>query len=79
MIKKIGDEILDITNLASNASLNAKVNEVKGEIPSIANLTTTSALANDENRIPNVSDLVKRVDCDAKISEMENNYFTTSD
>ena len=68
MIKNIGDEILDITNLASNASLNAKVNEVKGEIPSIANLTTTSALANDENRIPNVSDLVKRVDCDAKIS-----------
>ena len=43
MIKNIGDEILDITNLASNASLNAKVNEVKGEIPSIANLTTTSA------------------------------------
>ena len=79
MIKNIGDEILDITNLASNASLNAKVNEVKGEIPSIANLTTTSALANDENRIPNVSDLVKRVDCDAKISEMEINYFTTSD
>ena len=36
-IKNIEDKILDITNLATNASLNAKINEVKGEIPSITN------------------------------------------
>ena len=32
-IKNIEDKILDITNLATNTTLNAKKNEVKGEIP----------------------------------------------
>ena len=31
-IKNIKDKIPDITNLATNASLNGKINEVKGEI-----------------------------------------------
>ena len=34
-IKNSEDKIPDITNLASNASLDAKINEVNGEIPSI--------------------------------------------
>ena len=34
----------DITNLASNTTLNAKINDVKKEIPSITNLATTFAL-----------------------------------
>ena len=34
-IKNIEDEILDITNLATNTTLNAKINEIKGEIPSL--------------------------------------------
>ena len=34
----------DITNLATKATLNAKINEVKGEIASIINLATTTAL-----------------------------------
>ena len=47
-IKNIEDKILDITNLAAtNASLNAKTNQGKGEIPSIANVTTTAV----ENKI----------------------------
>ena len=36
-IKNIEDKIPDITNLATNVSLNAKINEVKGEIPNITN------------------------------------------
>ena len=44
MIKNIEDKILDITNSANNASLNAKINEVKGEIPSITNLATNASL-----------------------------------
>ena len=32
-IKNIEDKIPDITNLATNTTLNAKINEVKGEIP----------------------------------------------
>ena len=53
-------------------------NEVKNEIPSILNLATTAALTTVGNKIPNVSDLAKKLDYDAKRSEMESNYFTTS-
>ena len=34
-IRNIEDKIPDIPNLATNASLNAKINEVKGGIPNI--------------------------------------------
>ena len=77
-IKNIKDKIPDTTNLATNASLNAKINEVKGEIPSINNLaTSTTALTAVET--PNVSNLVKEVDHDVKLSGMKNKYFTTYD
>ena len=59
-IKTIEDKIPDITNLATNASLNAKINEVKGEIPSITKLATTTALNAVENKIPSVTNLVKK-------------------
>ena len=58
-IKNIEDEIPDITNLATNASLNVKTNKVKGETPSITNLATTTALTAAENKISNVSCLIK--------------------
>ena len=70
---------IDITISATNAFLNAKINDVKGEIRSITNLATTAALTTVENKIPKVSDLVKNVDYNVKISEMENKYFTASD
>ena len=44
---------------------------VKEEIPNITNLAATAALTAVENKIPNVSDLVKKTH-DAKISETEN-------
>ena len=44
-IKNIEDKIPDITNLATNASLNTKINEVKGEIPNITNLATNASLS----------------------------------
>ena len=77
-IKNIEEKIPDITNLGTSTTLNAKINEVKSEIPSITNLATTAALTTVENKIPNVCDLVKKADYDAKISEMEKKYFTTS-
>ena len=55
-IKNIEDKIPDITNLATKITLNAKINEVKGEIPSITNLATNAV----ENKIPNVTNLVKK-------------------
>ena len=63
--------MLDITNLGTNASLNAKINEVKGEIPSITNLATTIALTVVENKIPIVSNLVKKTEYNTKINEIE--------
>ena len=51
--------------------------EIEGKIPSIAGLATTRSLNVVENQISNVSDLVKKTDCDAKISDIK--YFITSD
>ena len=51
--------------------LNTKINEVKTEIPSISGLATTSTLTAVENKIPNVSNLVKKTDYDTKVNEIE--------
>ena len=69
-IKIIEDKISDITNFATNASCNDKINEVKDETPSITNVATAASLSTDENKIPNVSNLVKKLDYNAKISQM---------
>ena len=59
-ITNIEDKIPDITNLATKTTFNAKINEVKGETPNITNLATTTAYTAVENKIPNVSNLVKK-------------------
>ena len=46
--------------LRTKTILNTKINEVKTEIPSISGLATTSALTAVENKIPSVSNLVKK-------------------
>ena len=46
-------------------------NEVKNEIPSITGLATTSALTAVENKIPSISNLVKKTDYDTKVKEIE--------
>ena len=110
MIKNIEDKIPDITNLATNTTLNAKISEAKEEIPNIDNLATTAAIkakinevknkipnitnfstttaltAVVENKLPNVSNLVKKKkkkekkqDYHAKISETENKITTNLD
>ena len=83
-IKNIEDEILDSTNLATNITLNSKINEIKGEIPSITNLT--AAKINEvKYKIPNITtnviNLVKsnNTDYNTKISEIENKIATNLD
>ena len=49
----------------------SKISEIGGKIPSIKCLATNSALTAVENKIANVSSLVKKTDYDAKISEIE--------
>ena len=58
-INEVNGEIPSITNLATNASLNAKTNEVINKMPNVTNVATTTALTAVENKIPNVSNLVK--------------------
>ena len=65
------DKILDITNLATETTRNAKINQVKGEIPNITNLATETGLNDVENKIPSVSTLVKKTDYNTKINEVE--------
>ena len=78
-IKNIEDKLHDITNLATNTTLKAKINEVKKEIPCIIKLATTTALTAVANKIPNVSNLVKKTDYNTKISEIENKITTDHD
>ena len=76
-----------ITNLATTAAFNAKINEVKGEISSITGLSITTALTAIENKIPNVNTHIQKADYDTKISEIEkklnddhgNKYITTQE
>ena len=49
-ITNIENKIPDITSLATNTTLNTKVNEV--EVPNITNLSTTAALTAVKNKIP---------------------------
>ena len=58
--KNMEHKIPHVTNSATKATLNVKINEGKGKITSISNLaTTTTFLTTVGNKIPNVSNLIK--------------------
>ena len=65
-------KIPNIINLATNASLNTKTSDVKGEISNMTKPASTTAITAFENEIPNISDLVKKTDYNTKIIEIEN-------
>ena len=69
--KNTEDKIPDITSLATNTSLNTKINEVKGEIPNITNLVTFTAFTAVESRIPNISSLIKKLTITQKLVKMK--------
>ena len=60
-IKDIEDKISDITNVATNTTLNSKINESTNEIPSITNLVGSASLnakINEvKNEIPSITNL----------------------
>ena len=65
------DKIPDITKLATNDTLNLKINEVKCKILSINNFVTNDVFTAVEEKISDSSDLVKKkkkTDYDAKVS-----------
>ena len=67
--KIIEDKISNITNSATETTLIGKLIGVKGEIPNIINLSNKIALNSDDNKIPSVSDLVKKNDYNTKITD----------
>ena len=72
-------KICDITKLATNPSVNAKLNEVKGETNYNTNLATTTALIVVDNKMPNVSKVFRKTDYNTKINEIENKVDTDHD
>ena len=66
-------------DLLKRTGYDSKINEIKGEMPSIIGLATIASLNDVKNKIPNVSDLVKKktkkTDFDAKIKDIEDKYF----
>ena len=56
-----------ISNLATTAALNAKINEVKNKIPNITNLATTSDLTTVENKVKELVKIVKESGLNEKI------------
>ena len=62
MINNIEEKIPDITILATNTILNAKINQDKNKKLSITNLAATAAFTDVKNKISNVSDLFKKAD-----------------
>ena len=72
-------KICGITKLATNPSVNAKLNEVKGETNYNTNLATTTALIVVDNKTPNVSKVFRKTDYNTKINEIENKVDTDHD
>ena len=59
-IKNTEDKIHDITHLTTKTTRSAKINKVRGEVCNITNLATATSLTVVENKIPNVSNIVKK-------------------
>ena len=74
-IKNIEDKISDITILATNATLNAKTNEVNDECiyqnVSITDLATFAILTTIKNKRANVSNLVKKLTITQKLMKLK--------
>ena len=77
LLKKIN--AIDTSGLFIETGYHPKIMEIKGEIPRVASLLTTADLNVVDNKMTNVSNLVKETDLDAKISDFEDKNFTTSD
>ena len=66
-INNVEDKIPDITNLATNTTSIAKINGLKTKHLVLANLATTNAVNAVENKMPNVSNLFKKLTITQKL------------
>ena len=63
---------IDTSDFVLKTDYNTKITELKNKIPDIINLAAKTALITVENKIPDVSSLVKKADYDTKVAEIEN-------
>ena len=70
-IKKLKINCYTLLTQLLPANLNAKINEIKNEVPRFSSLATTTALNAVENKIPDVSTLAKKAEYNTKIGEIE--------
>ena len=49
--------------------------ELEGKVPDVTNLRTKAALTSVENKVTDDSNLVKKTDYDAKVTEVENSLI----
>ena len=73
-INEVKGEIPHIINLAANAFLNTKIKQFTRKMPTITNLATCTALTAVENKIPNVSNLVKKLTITQTLMKLKKNY-----
>ena len=71
-------KFLVLEDLSKETNYNAKITEVEAKILGISGLATTAALTVVENKIPDISNLVKKTDYDAEILDIKPKYFTTA-
>ena len=62
-----------------NNNYSAKINDIESKITCITSLATTTALNAIKNKIPNVTDVVKKTNYDAKIKNIDGKYLTIAD
>ena len=77
-IKNIEDKIPDVSNLATNTTLNAKINEVENEIPSITNLATTTAFNAKINEVKNKTSNIANLATTTALTAVENKISNIS-
>ena len=68
---------LILVELLKKTDFDVKMNEIKSKTPTITDLAAIAALNAVDNKIPDVGNIVKK-NYDAKISDIESKYFTTS-
>ena len=67
-------------NLLKKKVFNAKITEIESKMRRITSLATTAALTRVRNKIPDVSNLVKKnTHYDAEVLETKSKWFTTAD
>ena len=87
-ITEIEDKIPDSGIFVKKIDYNTKITEIESKIPDIGGLATKTTLTTVENKIPSISDLIKKkTDYNTKITDIENKlnnhtqdkYFPTSE